>query len=299
MLKDKSSAEYQDMIAADSDIWFVENACETSVLTSKEERECLLRIKEGDAVALQTFVEANIRLVYSICNDFQGRGVDLGDLLQECIVHMVEKIIPNFKSEKGFRFSTYAKISLSRYCLLVVAHQKRPIKLTPEIEARVQFLSEILDDKTFSSKDIGWRIEYVARVERVGVNKIIALLPFIRCFDTMMRVLDEEGTTLSDRFWDTAQPSVQYQVEQIWLEERVIEALETQLTPDQKIVVELRFGLDGGPGLEYKEIGQICGGITKEAVRQRLVKAYAKLRSYFEYLPGLQAYFSNLEIQAE
>ena len=299
MLKDKSSAKYQDRIAKDSDIWFTENACDTPRLTPEEEREYLLQIKAGDVEALQIFVEANTQLIYSVCKKFKGCGVDLGDLIQECSVLMIEEVIPRFNPDLGFRFSNYAKKSFVNCCLATIAHSGKPIKFRYEIKARIQFLSEFLDDRTLGTKDIEWRIEYIASVEKVAVERIIALLPFVKGFDSLARVLDENGSILLDRLESSAELSVYEQVENIWLQEKVVEALETQLTPDQKITVELRYGLDGGPCLEYKEIGQICGGICKEAVRQRLVKAYAKLRPYFEELPGLQAYFGNLEMQAE
>ena len=83
------------------------NTSNLPVLSKKEKEELLIKIKQGDEEARQTFINGNLRLVLSVIQRFRGRGESADDLFQVGCVGLI-KAIDNFDVTQGVQFSTYA-----------------------------------------------------------------------------------------------------------------------------------------------------------------------------------------------
>lgn len=121
-------------------IYFNEIGME-KLLSYEEERELLLKIKNGDLDAKQKFICANLRLVVSFAKKFIGRGVDFLDLIQEGNLGIM-KAVEKYDLSKGFKFSTYASYWINNYLYNVIYENSRQIRLPNNVYSEyIDFLS--------------------------------------------------------------------------------------------------------------------------------------------------------------
>lgn len=259
----------------------------------EEERTLLQKAKEGDRSAVNRLINMHLPLIDLKCYPYSNQGVELADLIQEAILYIIKKAIPAFKPELGYLFSSFIEKPIKWSCLSMIARHSRPVSFSPEIMNRLQFLSEILDDKTLGFSDIEERIQYVARCEGVVAEEIQKLLPYTNGFDCIMSKMIEGKLTSSDYNRDDSHPTPQKRLEDAWLEEKVGDMIK-QLSQKEQEAIVYRFGLEGKPELELEEIGRIFK-VSKQAIHIRIVGAFRKLRPWLEELPGLMAYFRDLE----
>ena len=83
------------------------NTSKLPVLTGKEKKELILKIKAGDEKAKEVFINGNLRLVLSVIQRFTGRGENADDLFQVGCIGLI-KAINNFDLSQNVQFSTYA-----------------------------------------------------------------------------------------------------------------------------------------------------------------------------------------------
>jgi RNA polymerase sigma factor (sigma-70 family) len=249
------------------------------LLTSEEEQELARQAAKGDEAARKRMIESNLRLVVKVAKRYMGQGLSLLDLIEEGNIGLI-KAVERFKPEKGCRFSTYAVlwirqsierglVSHSRTVRLpahVVGDLKRMVRITRTLTQRLG-REPLLEELT---KEMGVEAGYMNRL-MMAVRKATSL-------DTP---LDEDDRYhLSDILSEEERPGPFSITEHIELVKLVTSWLEL-LSPPEKAVIKLRFGLRDGEPKTLEAIGEMFG-VTRERIRQIEVKALKRLRKVME-----------------
>ncbi|HST06016.1 MAG TPA: sigma-70 family RNA polymerase sigma factor [Chloroflexia bacterium] len=248
------------------------------LLKADQELELAHKIADGDVEATQTFVLANLRLVVSIAKKYVGRGLTLLDLIQEGNMGLLRSI-HKFDPSRGFKFSTYATWWIRQAILRAIAEQSRPIRLPAHI-------GEAMGKITHVSQEISQKMGRQARPEEIGEALGMTgdrIREILRAAETPMSLdaplgEDAEDNQLSDFIRDTESSTPEEEASLQLLKDDLQATLEEMLTPREKIVLQMRFGLGDGHQYPLEKVGQEMG-LTRERVRQIEAQALRKLRS--------------------
>ncbi|MGN0032287.1 MAG: RNA polymerase sigma factor RpoD/SigA [Candidatus Limimorpha sp.] len=246
------------------------------MITPEEEVELAQRIKQGDQIALDRLVRANLRFVVSVAKQYQNQGLGLADLINEGNVGLI-KAAQRFDETKGFKFISYAVWWIRQSILQAVAEQSRLVRLPLN---QVGFLSKV--KKTASSLEQLYQrkptVKEIATELDIPEDKIESILK-INAKEVSMDAPVSDDDDMS--FIDTVVPEDNYNADDninVESERQAIQRSLEVLNEKERQILNFYFGLDSNHSYTLEEIGYMLD-MTRERVRQIKDKALKKLRN--------------------
>lgn len=248
------------------------------LLSANEEIELARKILEGGtpgAIAKRKLVQANLRLVVSIAKKYVGRGMLFLDLIQEGNLGLI-RAAEKFDHERGFKFSTYATWWIRQAITRAIADQARTIRIPVHMVETINKLKKVTRKlaQDLSRKPTEDELAAEMNVSIPKLREIIKIAQEPLSLETPIG--KEEDSRLGDFIEDKEADAPVKMVASELLKEDLAEVLCT-LSPRERDVLRLRFGMDDGRQRTLEEVGQLFG-VTRERIRQIEAKALRKLR---------------------
>ncbi len=243
------------------------------------EREIARKARAGDRQAAEKLVTANLRFVISYVKKYQGRGLNLAELV--CIGNEgLLKAVKKFDPDKGVKFISYAVWWIRQTVLQALAEQTRSVriplnqnsnlvKLSRTETALTQKLGRSPTDREIA-EEMEEPVETVRALRRVASAEL--------SLDAPLDKSDRDSASFGERFSGMDDADIEEDVEDQARREFLERMFERYLTERERKILVLYYGLDDGEEMTLEEIGTLLG-VTRERIRQIRNRAFDKLRA--------------------
>jgi RNA polymerase primary sigma factor len=271
-----AKAEAMDAVSLDDPVrMYLKEIGRVSLLTAAQEVMYAKAYEAGDMTAKAALTEANLRLVVSIAKKYMGRGMSFLDLIQEGNLGLI-RAVEKFDYRRGYKFSTYATWWIRQAVTRAIADQARTIRIpvhmvetiNKQIRVSRRLLQELGRDPSHEeiAEEMGSTPERVREINKISQDPVSLESP----------VGEEDDSSLGDFVEDHNAEAPVDAAALSMLQHEMEDVLDT-LTPRERRVLQLRFGLIDGKARTLEEVGKRFG-VTRERVRQIEAKALRKLR---------------------
>ena len=263
-------------ISTDTLQLFLKDIGKVPLLTAAQEVELAKRIERGDHSAKQAMVEANLRLVVSIAKRYRNQGLPFLDLIQEGTIGLV-RAAEKFDWRKGFKFSTYATWWIRQAVARAIADKGRTIRMPVHVVEKLNKISrserklrgELGREPTSAeiAADLDLALEEVEQIKRSAQTPVSLEKP----------VGDEEESEVGHFLTDESEP-LPDEAAEVAMRREALRSILGALSPRERQVLELRYGLDGQQPRTLDEVGRTFN-VTRERIRQIEHQSLKKLRA--------------------
>jgi RNA polymerase primary sigma factor len=244
----------------------------------REERELARRARRGDKEAAERLVTANLRFVISYVKKYQGRGLDISELV--CIGNEgLLKAVKKFDPDRGVKFISYAVWWIRQTVLQALAEQTRSVRIPLNQNSN---LSKLVRTDTRLTQSLGRtptdaeiasemeeHVDTIRALRRVAASELSLDAPIDRS--------DRNGASFGERFSGAEASEIEENVEAIACRDFLETMFEQYLTERERKILYLYYGLDDGEQRTLEVIGSLLG-VTRERIRQIRNRAFEKLR---------------------
>lgn len=249
-----------------------------SMINAAEEIELGRKIKEGKKeeaeIAKGKLVQANLRLVVSICKKYVGQGVLFMDLVQEGSLGLM-RAAERFDYRRGFKFSTYATWWIRQTIIRCIANTSRTIRIPVHMSDKIR---QYKKTKTILTLELGREpsLQELGKALKISPDKVACVKKAMSREPMSLDLPIGEDLYLQDYVPDAEAVSPHVRAMDNLLHENVMSALSI-LTDREQAILRERFGLNDGRSKTLEQLGKLFG-FSKERIRQIEDIALKKLR---------------------
>ncbi len=244
------------------------------LLTKAQEQALAKRVEDGDPVAKEQMINANLRLVVSLARRYQGHDLPLLDLIQEGIIGLI-RAVEKFDWRKGFKFSTYATFWIRQAIQRGIENKARTIRIPVNVSQRERRVARV-------ERDLNTKLgrppsdEEIAAGAEVTLDQLADIRDLARTVTSLDKPVGESDESALGDLLPSQGASTEEEVIVGLREDAIKRALEG-LAPVERDVLQLRYGIAGGDGPHpLTETGRRLG-ISADRVREVERKALERL----------------------
>ncbi len=256
---------------------------EASLLTWESEHELGTRVVEdNDPEARELLVRSNLRLVVNIAKKYGGRGISLGDLIEEGNLGLI-RAVDYFDPERGTRFSTYAAWWIKQSIKRALLENVQPIHVPT-------YMVTLINQWRYTAAEVEARlgrklgVEEMAELMHLPVRKASVIYRVVEVLSNVSESLDgddqDDGYALESTLEDANAGRPEDSLVEDEEEAKAVRLLD-EIEPREAEILRLHYGLGGHRPLTLKEIGKKMG-LTRERIRQIRREALTRLYEYME-----------------
>lgn len=258
---------------------------EDSTLTNSEITQLQRLVINGEK-AKEMLINRNQRLVISIARGYQGRGLELLDLIQEGNMGLL-KAIEKFDYTLGNKFSTYATYWIKQSIGRAITYQADAIRLPSYVSEQLNQVRNAISDLTIDLEREP-SLDEISKYCNLPVSKVSELCSYMNKVSSLDEVVHEE-TARKDLIADTR---ILTPMEEAMKDSKkeVLMNLIGELPEKEQQILIMHFGLNDTPNHTLEEIGKQFN-LTRERIRQLETKALSTLRSKFQNMDLAEVFY--------
>src|SRR6476619_3407733 len=263
-------------VTTDSLQLFLKDIGKVDLLTAAQEVELAKRIERGEHRAKQEMVEANLRLVVSIAKRYRNQGLPFLDLIQEGTIGLV-RAAEKFDYRKGFKFSTYATWWIRQAVARALADKGRTIRMPVHV---VEKLNKILraERKLRAERGREPTSQEIAADLEMSPDEVAQIRRSAQVPVSLEKPVGDDDESEFGHFLADETAPLPDELAETTLQREALRSILGALSERERLVLELRYGLDGQQPRTLDEVGRAFN-VTRERIRQIEHQGLKKLRA--------------------
>jgi RNA polymerase primary sigma factor len=272
----EAEVEPEPEITTDALQLFLKDIGKVPLLTAAQEVELAKRIERGDHTAKQAMVEANLRLVVSIAKRYRNQGLPFLDLIQEGTIGLV-RAAEKFDYRKGFKFSTYATWWIRQAVARAIADKGRTIRMPVHV---VEKLNRIMRSERKLRAELGREplMDEIARDVEMTHDEVEQIRRSAQVPVSLEKPVGDDDESEFGHFLADESAPLPDELAETTLQREALRSILGALSERERMVLELRYGLDGQQPRTLDEVGRAFN-VTRERIRQIEHQGLKKLRA--------------------